>query len=409
MAAEIITPQASNVEPDGSYRTHATSRGESRGDVSAQWFKRPDDQRFTSLQDLMDFLNGVQAESYHEDIETTDIEIHAEPDDPNSLRFELPGGPMVLPTHWGFGQLCSALGAHASYLRKLPARLAGACLQYHLNEYEGREGSKLRAYLRKRSGIENAEAELRAMTSTSYGRIYDAQVVHALMQFAGNGNGDTRWKVPGVLDWGSLSPDGTVRYNPNIDVTKDTTTLFGSDRDVFCFLVDDRNPIEVAPGDLMFRGFYARNSEVGASKYVIASMLLRGVCENRCLWGVDGFETLEFNHTSGAPERFLEETAPALQAFAEGGTDGLVEAVRAAKAARVGRDAESRLKFLDRAGIPKKQAEQMLALVETEEGHPAESVYDMVNGITAFARSLPHNDARLALEHKAGALFDKAA
>ena len=80
-----------------------------------------------------------------------------------------------------------------------------------------------------------------------------------MQRIAGNGTGDTRWKVPGVLDW------STWRYNPRVDVTKDTTTLYASDRDVFLFLVDDLNPIEAgrlpdgAP-DLYFRGFYCWNS-----------------------------------------------------------------------------------------------------------------------------------------------------
>jgi hypothetical protein len=62
------------------------------------------------------------------------------------------------------------------------------------------------------------------------------------MQIAGNGTGDTRWKVPGVLDWSSMT------HNPFVDVTKDTTTLYASDRDVFLFLVDDTNPIEAGRG-----------------------------------------------------------------------------------------------------------------------------------------------------------------
>jgi hypothetical protein len=45
-------------------------------------------------------------------------------------------------------------------------------------------------------------------------------------------------KVPGVLDW------STGVYNPRVDITQDTTTLYASDRDVFLFLVDDLNPIE---------------------------------------------------------------------------------------------------------------------------------------------------------------------
>jgi hypothetical protein len=53
------------------------------------------------------------------------------------------------------------------------------------------------------------------------------------MKIAGNGTGDTRWKVPGVLDW------STMTHNPFVDLTKDTTTLYASDRDVFLFLVDD--------------------------------------------------------------------------------------------------------------------------------------------------------------------------
>jgi hypothetical protein len=59
-----------------------------------------------------------------------------------------------------------------------------------------------------------------------------------VQKIAGNGTGDTRWKVPGVLDW------STDVYNPRVDITQDTTTLYASDRDVFLFLVDDLNPIE---------------------------------------------------------------------------------------------------------------------------------------------------------------------
>ena len=35
-----------------------------------------------------------------------------------------------------------------------------------------------------------------------------------------------------------------MMHNPFVDVTKDTKTLYASDRDVFLFLVDDTNPIE---------------------------------------------------------------------------------------------------------------------------------------------------------------------
>lgn len=44
--------------------------------------------------------------------------------------------------------------------------------------------------------------------------------------------------MPGVLD------RSTGIYNPQVGVTRDTTTLYAPDRDVFLFLVDDLNLID---------------------------------------------------------------------------------------------------------------------------------------------------------------------
>ena len=121
------------------------------------------------------------------------------------------------------------------------------------------------------------------MTGPDYGRIWDHELVAAVMKIAGNGTGDTRWKVPGVLDW------ATMTHNPFVDVTKDTTTLYASDRDVFLFLVDDTNPIEAGrlpdgSPDLYFRGFYCWNSEVGSKTLGIAQLLpARGLHEPQSL------------------------------------------------------------------------------------------------------------------------------
>lgn len=86
--------------------------------------------------------------------------------------------------------------------------------------------------------MEDGRVELRAVTGPDYGRVYDHELVDAVRRIAGDGTGDTRWKVPGELDW------STGIYNPRVDITKDTATLYASGRDVFMFLVDDLNPIE---------------------------------------------------------------------------------------------------------------------------------------------------------------------
>ena len=95
-----------------------------------------------------------------------------------------------------------------------------------------------RGELVKTLEADNGRVELRAVTGPDYGHIWDHELVAAVMKIAGDGTGDTRWMVPGVLDW------KTMTHNPFVDITKDTTTLYASDRDLCLFLVDDTNPIE---------------------------------------------------------------------------------------------------------------------------------------------------------------------
>ena len=206
-------------------------------------------------------------------------------DDAERLSLILPGRPEpVAPTHWSFGQLAGLIGAPAGYLRQLPAALAGINPQYGLTSHGAEQVKSLET--------DTGRLELRAMTGPEYGRIYDHELVSAVMNIAGNGTGDTRWKVPGVLDW------STSRHNPFVEVTKDTTTLYASDRDVFLFLVDDAHRSrraawrEDGSPDLYFRGFYCWNSEVGSKTLGMASFYLRGVCQNRNLWGVEDFEEI---------------------------------------------------------------------------------------------------------------------
>jgi hypothetical protein len=217
-------------------------------------------------------------------VESRAIRVEAKRDDAERLVLIMPGRETpIVPTHWRFGQLCSLVGAPSSSLRDLPAPLAGVNLQHGLLSH--------RAELVKTLEAEDGRVELRAVTGPYYGRIWDHELIAAVMKIAVNGAGDTRWKVPGVLDW------ATMTHNPFVDVTKDTTTLYASDRDVFLFLVDDTHPIEAGrlpngDPDLYFRGFYCWNSEVGSKALGIASFYLRAVCMNRNLWGVEGFEEI---------------------------------------------------------------------------------------------------------------------
>ena len=382
----------------GGYKVDV-SRGERNGRVSSEWFNRPDDERFLSLDDLWASVKGRSERSTTRIVETARIHVEAGRDNAEKLQLILPRAEApVAPTHWAFGQLASIVGAPAAYLRQLPAPLAGINLQYGLASYRAEQVKTLET--------EDGRTELRAVTGPDYGRIHDHELVEAVQRIAGNGTGDTRWKVPGVLDW------STGVYNPDVEISRDTTTLYASDRDVFLFLVDDRNPIEAGKlpegsPDLYFRGFYLWNSEVGAKTLGIASFYLRAVCQNRNLWGVEDFQEITIRHSKYAASRFAQEAAPALTCFANSSPAGFVNGVKAARQQIVARTDEDRADFLRKRGFSKAETGRIIETVLKEEGHPPESIFDFVQGITRLAREKTQQDVRLDLEGRAKKLLDR--
>ena len=393
------------------YQTNAFAHGIGNSAVSSQWFSRPDDQKFLSLDNMLAFKKSDAQRMTSRTVDTHKIQIIGEFDEANpsrgDLRIEYADDNnrehVNSPTNWSFGQLSQLSGAPAGYLKDLPAPLAADCIQWGLRYNRGRE-------LVKVYGSQSDGGDLRAATGPDYGRIFDWEILEPVKQLVDASGG--RWKVPGMM---TGSRDGLAVYDPDVPVTMETTTLFASDRDVFVFLVDDRNPIEVGKlpngePDLMFRGFYAWNSETGSKTAGIAAMYLRGVCMNRNLWGVENFQEIKIRHTKFAPDRFAMEARPALESFAHGSTATFVEGVQAAKAAKIAHDDESRLEFLSkRAGLSGRMAKAANARHLKEEGRPVETVWDAAQAITAIARDIPHQDARIEVERKAGALLDKVA
>lgn len=394
--------QVLDVSPDrrGGYKVDV-GRGQRVSRVSSEWFSRPADERYLSLDRLMAAVKGRAERSRTRTMESAAVRVEANRDDAERLDLMLPGADRpVAPTHWSFGQLAALVGAPAAYLRQLPAPLAGINLQYGLTNHRAEQVKTLET--------DDGRLELRAVTGPDYGRIYDYELVAAVQRIAGNGTGDTRWKVPGVLDW------STGVYNPMVDITADTTTLYASDRDVFLFLVDDLNPIEAGKlpdgsPDLYFRGFYCWNSEVGAKTLGIASFYLRAVCQNRNLWGVEDFEEISIRHSKYAANRFAHEAAPALTRFADSSPLPFVNGIRQARERIVARSDGDRTDFLRKRGFGKAETAKIIDTVLAEEGRPPESVFDFVQGITAFARSKAQQDARLDLEGRAKKLFDRVA
>ena len=111
---EILDP--ARPEKSGGYKVDV-SQGERNGWVSSEWFNRPDDERYLSLDDLWDNVKGRSERSRSRVVQTADIRVEAARDNPERLHLMLPKAQEpVAPTHWAFGQLASIVGAPASYL-----------------------------------------------------------------------------------------------------------------------------------------------------------------------------------------------------------------------------------------------------------------------------------------------------
>ena len=384
----------------GAYQTDAIRHGIGNSAVSSNWWNRPEDERFLSLEDMLAFKQADARQMNDQIVNTHKMQILGDIDDSAPLA---PGEIMVeytdengrehynKPTNWSFNQLANLAGAPAGYLKDLPAPIAAEAMQWGLRHNRGK--TLVKAY-----GHGTEGGELRATTGPDYGRIFDWEMLQTINRFAGEGSG---WKIPGMM---TGSANGRAIYDPFVPVTKDTTTLYASDRDVFVFLVDDTRPIEIGKlengdPDLVFRGFYAWNSETGSKTAGIAAMYLRGVCMNRNLWGVENFQEIKIRHTKFAPDRFAMEAAPALQSFAHGSTFDFMEGVKAAQAAKIADDEAEALEFLHRrAGLSKARSRAAAARHVKEEGRPIASVWDAAQGITALARDIPHQDDRIELE-----------
>tara|TARA_Y100000310_G_scaffold7636_2_gene8378 strand:+ start:106 stop:1308 length:1203 start_codon:yes stop_codon:yes gene_type:complete len=395
----------------------AIDRGHMDGRLSSQWFSRPGDERFASLSALHAATETWRRDSEEHSIDTRSFKIEGSIDEEKfrsgedtrgDLFLETKDGEQFAPTNWAFSQLAQRAGAPAGYLATLPGPIASDALNWGLRYERSVDSVKLLSTI---PGVNRATRRgLRAVTGPDYGRIWHEEIVRVVLEL--NRRHDNRWKIPGMIDWGSRADNGTFTYDPE---AKGDTTLFASDRDMYGFLCDDRNPIEIGKlpdgsPDLVFRGFCFWNSEEGSKTAGLIAFIMRGICQNRCFWGVENMEEFRIRHTKFAPDRFASEAAPALESFCEGSTQTLLEGVALAKEAQAATDREEALDFLTtRAGLSRKMSNLAFDRHVSEEDKEPRSIWDMSQAITAIARDIPQQDNRVALEMKAGALLDKVA
>ncbi len=357
--------------------------------ASQQWSSRPSDERFISLTELQAHTHRQRDRSTADVLSSRRIRAEAVgPKDDPRLQIETENG-IVEPTHWSFGQLSQLAKAPAGYLRTLHPALTADLINYGLRFHRDPENVGWLSM-----DEPDGPDALRAATGPNYGRIWNSDIIDNLVNRFGDGiSGDFR--VPG-------------EFGEAVSVNRSNTTIYGSDRDIFVFLADEQNRVEMPnrrggqPGSLA-RGFFVWNSEVGSQSIGAAFFLFDYVCANRIVWGAENFTEMRLRHTKTAPDRWLEEITPVLNEYVHASAEPIEAQIKAAQAKKVEDDMDD---FLKNRGFGRGEVASIVSAHEREEQRPMETIWDAVTGATAYAKTIEHQDARVDVERRAGKLLD---
>lgn len=360
--------------------------------ASHQWATRPADERFVSLLEMGAKMNDIRARSKDRDVASKQIK--CEPvagNDLKALQFVGPQGGAINPTHWAFGQMAGLAGAPAGYLRGLPNVLAADCMNYGLQV--AREVQDVKVLMTRE---QDGSVTLRAATGPSYGRVWNAEIVDYLIQNFGNGI-DGHFRIPG-------------EFGQRVQPTTANTTLYASDEDMFVFLADEERRVEMhnrrnGAGGSLARGFMISNSEVGAGSLVVDFFLFDYVCMNRIIWGSAELKTMRMRHTASTPQKWLDNIVPVLNEMAYASPTGIEETIRNAQAKRIEKSVADFLK----TRFTGRQITLIEEAHEREESRPIETIWDAVTGVTAFAKTIEHQNDRVEIERKGGQLLELVA
>lgn len=350
--------------------------------ASNQWASRPSDQRFETLAALRESVNGRRIRSRSIDVDLPRIEVSSEN---GELAVNSAIAPSS-PSHWAFSQFAGMLGAPANYLRTLPQPLLVDCLN------AGIKAAPRAAVKFMTIANDDGLNTLQAVTSPTYGRIWDADCVDAVGRIVERTGG--KFYNPLAYDRQTMAPK--------------PSGLYASDRDVFMFMIDGGSRLEVGPRAKLNRGFFVRNSEVGAATFGLTTFLFNEVCGNHIVWGASDVRELTIRHTQNGPYRFDSEAAPALLAYAESSVSTEETVIKRAMSHALPKEQADLEKLVGGKKITRGELKEGIASAKREEGQCV-TLWDLVQGLTAYARGFDYVDARVDLERRAGALLNLVA
>lgn len=376
--------------------------------ASRQWAERPADQRFWTLQELLDRTKMYAEQCVVKPVPLGACEVITAGED---LRLAGPEGGEAEFMHYSFGQVASLAQAPASYLRTLPAQLAADNLNHGLMRLEGTQS----LMFHKNGGL-----HLRCVTSDKYARIWNWEVAELALALQENDG----WVTPPARPCGiagvpvrkatqsdvlvkTAHPELGIRVGDDIS----PAGLYASDHDLFIFQVNEDAAIDAGDGETMYRGVFWRNSEVGECKWRGTFFLYDSVCGNHIVWGAKVLAEIAITHTGSARERFAEAMASVNSYICHAASEDEAR-IRAAKQKVIGagKDDIVKLVFRPAIGLSKRECEDSYVLaVRHADSHGGDphTAWGYAAGVTRLSQG-KYADDRDRMDRAAGRIIEMA-
>lgn len=322
------------------------------------------------------------------------------------------------PTPYFLQQLASRTGVGVRIMPKLdPTTLANALAQtWDSRDEDKEEGPKDTA---RKLLIRNG-TDVRAMTSTTYARLWDAQILDLA---------DT-WLLP-EGKFIPATPTINTSFAKKTEGGEMKPALFIGDRSSHFFFYstdrDDRN-------GGMRTGLTINNSEVGANVFSFNSFLFMEMCANFLIWSPKEIRQWVYRHTRGGIEEGFKRFQAVMCEITGFVADTMTEALETAKgiefvpvtgktsprwtrkAAKTGEDAvvltrdESAAQRIVRTtGLSVGQARRGVEAAKLERnnlGTDPYSLFSMVQGVTDAAKDEPMQDNAVDMIERGSNLLD---
>ena len=386
-----------------------------------QWATRPVDERFWTLQEAREATFDYYTVRRESTNAYAELRANA---DAGEIRIVGPhSGIGARLTHHAFGQLCAKTHSPADYLRRLPATLAAQNLNHGLkyNMVSGEEESRKAKIL---FHADNGDHVIRAFTSQQYSRIWNWEVLNRLIPLYDNG-----WKVPPArppsgnvptriaTEDDIIASGGMLSVNVGDEIAP--AGIYGSDHDMFVFMVHPDRHIDDGTDQGMHRGFFVWNSEVGPgssgrASFGIQAFLLRHVCGNHIVWGAKNLAEVRVIHLGAEGKALVKASrkiAIELRRYADESASDTEQKIGMAKMLSLGDTKEDVLDALFGKQVAKRrdlEAAYDLAEENVDTDGDPRTAWGLAQGLTRLSQQSSYADERASMDRAAARVVEFA-